>query len=129
MGECYWKAWDSSGLAYVIMPSGLNETTMELLGEAVWQTSLHIPRGLEPFPPPPLYTLYAFNIELPPILIPPVTSAATGFLLEDSQEAEISKSSTKRRRTSSQPLKHNRKRRLLSFTGGSPKTSCRTIRI
>ena len=47
---------------------------IEALGSALWQVSCHIPRSLSPSPPPPPYTLYAFNIELPPIRYPAVTT-------------------------------------------------------
>ena len=46
--------------------------TIEGVGSALWQVSCHIPRDLSPSPPPPPYTLYAFNIELPPIRYPTV---------------------------------------------------------
>ena len=47
---------------------------IEATKNALWQVSCHIPRELSPSPPPPPYTLYAFNIELPPIRYPAVTA-------------------------------------------------------
>lgn len=40
---------------------------MFILGNALWQVTCYLPQCLTPSAPPPPYTLYDFNIELPPI--------------------------------------------------------------
>ena len=56
------------------LPAGCSSWCIETIPNALWQVSCHIPRELSPSLPPPPYTLYAFNIELPPIRYPAVTA-------------------------------------------------------
>lgn len=80
---------------------------LEVFGCALWQVSCHISRDLSPSPPPPPYTLFAFNIELPEIVLRRPTARRSIM--------EPTKQSTKRKRTYVDDVEHVRKQRLVRF--------------
>lgn len=77
----------------------------KLIGNALWQVSCHVPRSLSPSPPPPPYTLHAFNIELPPIDFQ--TAKTRGYTVGRTVRVE------KRKRSDPEDVGHIRTQRLL----------------
>jgi hypothetical protein len=84
-----------------------DEEKLAILGQTFWHVSCHVPRSLLPEPPPPPYTLYAFNIELPEIVLPPATRRQ--FVPAEANRV------AKRKSTYSADIEHVRKQRLFRF--------------
>jgi hypothetical protein len=101
------------------------EGCLNILGHVFWQVSVHIPRSLSPEPPPPPYTLFAFNIELPEINLRTATTRACRRIADNSQQP------SKRKRTYADDIEHVRKQRLLRFepSDGKANTGRRLLSV